>query len=126
MLGGCLVWGVPGLGGCLVGGVVSQHALRQTPSVNRMTNRCKNNTLPQTSFAGGNDAHSSMHHTENTTSQAIIDFFNSLFTVIFMFTISFPNESKRTRNIRCITRYELLTFCMIREGGGGGGVMITV
>ena len=26
----------------------------QTPPVNRMTNRCKNITLPQTSFAGGN------------------------------------------------------------------------
>ena len=38
------------------GGVlVSQHALRQTPHVNRMTDRCKNITLPQTSFAGGNN-----------------------------------------------------------------------
>ena len=36
--------------------VVSQHALRQTPPVNRMTNRCKNITLPQTSFAGGKNA----------------------------------------------------------------------
>ena len=63
---GCLVWGVPGLGGFWSGGVwfrgvpglgvVSQHALRQTPLVNRMTDRCKNITLPQTSFAGGNDA----------------------------------------------------------------------
>ena len=26
-----------------------------TPLVNRMTNRCKNITLPQTSFAGGNE-----------------------------------------------------------------------
>ena len=44
--GGCLVWGVPGLGGRVV---VSQHALRQIPPpVNRMTNRCKNITLPQT------------------------------------------------------------------------------
>ena len=41
--------GVPGLGGGL-----SQHALRQNPPVNRMTDRCKNITLPQTSFAGGN------------------------------------------------------------------------
>ena len=52
--GGCLVWGVPGLGGawsggaclvpgvaCLVlGGVVSQHALRQTPPVNRILDTC--------------------------------------------------------------------------------------
>ena len=55
----CLVpgGGVPGPGGlvCLVGGGVPQHALRQTPPVNRMTNRCKNNTLPQTSFADGNN-----------------------------------------------------------------------
>ena len=35
--------------------MVSQHALRQTPPVNRMTDRCKNITLPQTSFAGGKD-----------------------------------------------------------------------
>ena len=35
--------------------MASQHALRQNPPppVNRMTNRCKNITLPQTSFAGG-------------------------------------------------------------------------
>ena len=33
---------------------VSQHALRQTPPVNRMTDACENITLPQTSFAGGN------------------------------------------------------------------------
>ena len=36
--------GVPGPGGYLV---------RYSPPVNRMTNRCKNITLPQTSFAGG-------------------------------------------------------------------------
>ena len=59
-----LVGGVPGLrvgaclvpGGCLPGsggGPVSQHALRQIPPMNRMTDRCKNITLPQTSFAGG-------------------------------------------------------------------------
>ena len=29
---------------------VSQHALRQTPPVNRMTDACENITLPQTSF----------------------------------------------------------------------------
>ena len=40
----------------MVPGVVPQHALRQTPPVNRMTNRCKNITLPQTSFAVGNRA----------------------------------------------------------------------
>ena len=56
--GGCL----PGPGGvdvCLVpggsawsggGGWSSQHALRQTPPVNRMTNRCKNITLATTSL----------------------------------------------------------------------------
>ena len=42
-------------GACLLSRGVSQHAMRQTPSpVNRMTDRCKNITLPQTSFAGGN------------------------------------------------------------------------
>ena len=46
--GGCMVWGDRVV-------VVSQHALRHTPPpVNRMTNRCKNITLPQTSFADGN------------------------------------------------------------------------
>ena len=46
--------GVPGPGGGVVWWeVLSQHALRQTPLVNRMTNRCKNITLPQTSFAVG-------------------------------------------------------------------------
>ena len=39
------------MGGASSGGV-SQHALRWNPPVNRMTNRCKNITLPQTSFVG--------------------------------------------------------------------------
>ena len=50
--------GVPGLGGVpgprglyLPRGVPSQ----VPPSVNRMTNRCKNITLSQTSLAGGNE-----------------------------------------------------------------------
>ena len=66
LLGGCLLLGhsapsgvsaprgVPAPGGCLplVLGGVSQYAVRQTPSVNRMTDRCKNITLPTTLFAG--------------------------------------------------------------------------
>ena len=32
-------------------------ATTHAPPVNRMTNRCKNITLPQTSFAGGNNCH---------------------------------------------------------------------
>ena len=42
---------LPG-GGCLLPGrgEVSQHALRQTPPVNRMTDRCKNITLATTSL----------------------------------------------------------------------------
>ena len=56
--GGCLV-----LGGCLLrvvsgprgesglgSGVVSQHALRQTPPVDRITDACKNITLGPTSL----------------------------------------------------------------------------
>ena len=31
--------------GCLPGGGVSQHALRQTPPVDRITDRCKNITF---------------------------------------------------------------------------------
>ena len=58
-------WGVslPGglsaQGGCLPGGSVcpggvSQYAMGQTPPpVSRITDMCKNITLPQTSFAGG-------------------------------------------------------------------------
>ena len=66
-LGECLFWGVSAPGGVSAGGVsglgvsapggspwqgvVSQHVLRQTPpSVNRMTNRCKNITLATTSL----------------------------------------------------------------------------
>ena len=59
--GGCTgLGGVPGLGGCtwswgvyLVLGGVPALGGSDTPPVNRMTNRCKNITLPQTSFAGG-------------------------------------------------------------------------
>ena len=44
--GGCTwSWGVSALGGC-----VSQHALRQKPPVNRMTDVCKNITLATTSL----------------------------------------------------------------------------
>ena len=70
--GGCLLWGVPslGVGGSAPGGkgvcslgvpglagsgpggvcsrrVVSQHALRQTPPMNRITHACENITLPK-------------------------------------------------------------------------------
>ena len=58
--GVCLVWGgLPGPGGCLPGpgGGLPQCMLgyhppgtRQTPPVNRMTNRCKNITLATTSL----------------------------------------------------------------------------
>ena len=73
-----LVWGVPGHGGCtwpggcnwsggvpapggylvqgmyLVPGGVPGLGGEVLPSVNRMTNRFKNITLPQTSFVGSN------------------------------------------------------------------------
>ena len=66
--GVCLVWGgvclvwrslpgpggslVPGGGGggSLVGGLASQHGLRQTPLVDRITDACKNITLAPTSL----------------------------------------------------------------------------
>ena len=58
--------GVPGPGGCTwsggctyLGGTWSGDVPAQgrytPPPVNRMTDRCKNITLPQTSFAGGNN-----------------------------------------------------------------------
>ena len=52
LLGGVSVPGGSAPGGCLLRGVgvVSQHALRQTPLVNRMTDRCKNITLATTSL----------------------------------------------------------------------------
>ena len=44
----CSVPGGAWSGGCLLlGGLVSQHALRQTPPVNRITHACENITLPQ-------------------------------------------------------------------------------
>ena len=50
-LGGLFWGGLLGGGVCSRGGgVVSQHALRQTPPVNRMTDRCKNITLATTSL----------------------------------------------------------------------------
>ena len=70
--GGCTCWGVylvpggvPGPGGVYLpggctwsGGVylVGGCTCPGTPPVNRMTDRCKNITLPQTSFAGGNNS----------------------------------------------------------------------
>ena len=56
--GGCLVQGGSALGGVSAPGVPGPGGIpgcteADTP-VNRMTDRCKNSTLPQTSFAGGN------------------------------------------------------------------------
>ena len=54
---GCLLMGGVCPGGCLSRGWCLSRGclLRYTPApVNRMTDRCKNITLPQTSFAGGN------------------------------------------------------------------------
>ena len=50
--GGGGVWsrGLSAPGGSAPRGVVSQHALRQTPPVNRMTDRCKNISLATTSL----------------------------------------------------------------------------
>ena len=50
--GGYLPGGVPAKGGCTCPGGVPARVL---PPVNRMTDRYKNITLPQTLFAGGND-----------------------------------------------------------------------
>ena len=48
---------VPGPRGCTWsrGGVAARGYLPRYPPVNRMTDRCKNITLPQTSFAGDKD-----------------------------------------------------------------------
>ena len=43
-------------GGCLHGGCASQHALRQTPPVDRMTDACENITLRHF-VADGNYVH---------------------------------------------------------------------
>ena len=56
-LPGVLAAGVPA-GGCTCqGGVPARMGTfpGNPPPVNRMTDRCKNITLPQTSFAGGNE-----------------------------------------------------------------------
>ena len=52
LLGGCLLPGVV----CFGGSVPGPGGVYGTPPVNRMTNRCKNITLPQTSFAGGKNS----------------------------------------------------------------------
>ena len=62
-LGGVPAGGVPAQGGTcsgvyLPGGV---YLSRYHQPVNRMTDRCKTITLPQTSFAGGNDQHAHIH-----------------------------------------------------------------
>ena len=55
-----MVRGMHGLGGawstgwCMVLGGIPACTEADNPPVNRMTNRCKNITLPQTSFADGN------------------------------------------------------------------------
>ena len=47
----------PGGGLCPGGSQSGGSSIRETPSpVNRMTDKCKNTTLPQTSFAGDNNA----------------------------------------------------------------------
>ena len=48
--GGCLLLGGVCSQGVLLPGVVSQHALRQTPSVDRITDTSKNITLATTSL----------------------------------------------------------------------------
>ena len=50
-------WGCTWSGGCTwsQGGLPGPRGVSGTPPVNRMTNRCKNITLPQTSFVGGNN-----------------------------------------------------------------------
>ena len=55
-----MVLGVHGSGGrgCMVpgvGGGIPSCTEADPPHMNRMTNRCKNITLPQTLFAGGNE-----------------------------------------------------------------------
>ena len=52
-LGVGVAGGVPGPGG---GGIPVCTEVDHHPPANRMTNGCKNITLPQTSFAGGNYA----------------------------------------------------------------------
>ena len=53
---GVPAWGVPAWGVFLPRGVPAQGGVpaQVLPPVNRMTDRCKNITLPKTSFAGGN------------------------------------------------------------------------
>ena len=52
---GCTCWGVPAQGVYLRGGVPAGGVPAKvlSPHVNRMTDRCKNITLPLTSLAGG-------------------------------------------------------------------------
>ena len=55
-LGGVCSWGGVCSGGSAPGGCgIPACTEADTPPVNRMTDRCKNITLPQTSFVGGNE-----------------------------------------------------------------------
>ena len=51
LFGGCVTGGACMTGACMTGGVHGMHA---PPPVNRITDRCKNITFAQTTFAGGN------------------------------------------------------------------------
>ena len=53
---GCLPGGVCPVG-CVYLGGVCLGGVHPSPPVNRMTDSCKNITLPQTSFVGGNNVH---------------------------------------------------------------------
>ena len=75
--GGMCFWGGVLPRGCFLGGLlsrrrcasggVSQHALRQTPPVNRMTDRCKNITLATPSLQPITRMHSSRMHTTHSS-----------------------------------------------------------
>ena len=64
-----------------------QGATTHAPPVNRMTNRCKNITLPQTSFAGGKMGKKRMHatagHVDFTFLGSLIEFLKPTLTENF-------------------------------------------
>ena len=88
--GGCPLQRGPLLGGVCSRGVVSQHALRQTPPVNRMTDRCKNITLATTSLRSVKKVNVYLLRVSNSCLSVVVEALNMIDTdVILSMSLSY-------------------------------------
>ena len=60
------------------------------PPVNRMTDRCKNITLPQTSFAGGNNESDSQYFLEQFF--VPLPLYHPVFTIVIWYAYTCPSK----------------------------------